>query len=276
MGDPGRLRQVLLNLVGNAIKFTEEGAVVVSARVTAQSGDRVKLHFTVTDTGIGIPRDKRTIIFEPFTQAEDSTTRRFGGTGLGLAISSRLVQLMGGEIWVDDGPGGIGSAFHFTIEAAIADEPALVTPVPRTRPASKLRVLLAEDNAVNQLVAVRLLEKHGHEVTLARNGREAVECVARHELDLVLMDLEMPELDGIEATRLIRQSESARQSRLPIIAMTAHAMKQDEMRCLSAGMDAFVSKPINPERLLHTIQLVVGDRALTSSSALERDAALLG
>ena len=252
-GDPGRLRQVLLNLVGNAIKFTDVGEVAVRAELESSNDRTVVVHFTVTDTGIGIPPEKRQMIFEPFTQAEDSTTRRFGGTGLGLAISSRLVNLMGGEIWVETGPGGVGSEFHFTtiFQPASMTEAVLEQQTPIS--GARLKILLAEDNPVNQLVAVRILERYGHSVALARNGKEAVSAVLADNFDLVLMDLEMPEMDGIEAAQTIRSHQQGTGKRVPIVAMTANALKSDEERCLAAGMDGFITKPVNVAKLLGVI-----------------------
>ncbi len=256
LGDPGRLRQVLLNLIGNAIKFTNIGQVQADVRLEFQSESRVIVHFTVTDTGIGISPEKQRFIFEPFTQAEDSTTRRFGGSGLGLAISSRLVRLMGGDIWVEAGPDRVGSSFHFTIEVTVARS------VPDLAGAEQealmgagtgLNILLAEDNPVNQLVAVRVLEREGHSVSLVRNGQEAVEASDCREFNLILMDLEMPVMDGLEATRRIRAREAITGKHITILAMTANAMKSDEERCRAAGMDGFISKPMNSAKLLRAI-----------------------
>jgi PAS domain S-box-containing protein len=398
-GDSTRLRQVLLNLVGNAIKFTERGEVTV--RVEAMEGDIGLLHFSVLDTGIGIPREKQKLIFEPFSQADASTTRKYGGTGLGLTISTRLVEKMGGKIWVASEKDQ-GTQFHFTLRLGVAgaraaqetaispeilrgvkvlvvddnrtnrwiltgtlkrwgmnpvsveggeealaelslarktDEPYelvltdmhmpvmdgftlmqrigenpglststiimltsacrqgdaqrclelgatayLLKPVRQTElrealakalvarepkkamhtiarrpaddarePAGVLRVLLAEDNAVNQRLAVRLLEKRGHHVVLAANGREALEAIGRENFDLVLMDVQMPDMDGFEATAAIRQNEHSSGTHLPIIALTAHAMKGDRERCLAAGMDGYLAKPIHPEELDHVL-----------------------
>jgi PAS domain S-box-containing protein len=389
-GDPVRLRQILLNLIGNGIKFTESGEVVVDVErdATLPAHDRVRLHIQVKDTGIGIPVEKQAMIFAPFTQADSSTTRKYGGTGLGLTISSRLVELMGGRIWVDSKP-GMGSTFHFTADFApgvgnghtpdpapwidvqnlsvlivddnetnrrildeslrlwgmrtatadsganairmlesardqgepyslvlldvhmpemdgfqlaerIKDHPEmtgatimmltsgarsgdaqrcrelgiaayLTKPVSQkelrqaiqaalgkrtggsdARPARdadasinrSLRVLLAEDNPVNQKLAVRLLEKQGHSVAVAHDGQEALELQSKNAFDLILMDVQMPRMDGLEAAQAIREIEKATQKRIPIIAMTAYAMKGDRERCLAAGMDAYVSKPI--------------------------------
>ena len=402
VGDPARLRQIVVNLLGNAIKFTEHGEVALGVSVEEPGRDQALLHFTVADTGIGIPPEKQAAIFAPFTQADASTTRRFGGTGLGLTISSRLVQLMEGRIWVDSRP-GCGSRFHFTVRCGVARctaerplpenasrlsgvpvlvvddnatnrrvldgllkrwnmKPASVTsaeealgairqahargtpfplvisdvnmpetdgfsltaairqnpdwaglriilltsasqngdssrcrelgvnayltkPVRRTElraailtvlggrsspdgPPSLitqrsihedlpgLRILVAEDNAVNQKVVCRLLEKQGHTVTLAQTGLEAIGALGKREFDLVLMDVQMPELDGLEATARIRAAETASGRHQTIFAMTAHAMKGDRERCLSSGMDGYISKPINSAELLSLLENV--------------------
>jgi CheY-like chemotaxis protein/HPt (histidine-containing phosphotransfer) domain-containing protein len=396
-GDPGRLRQILVNLVANAIKFTERGEVVVRvAPDTSQEGE-FALRFTVSDTGIGIPREKQALIFEAFTQADGSTTRKYGGTGLGLTISSRLAAMMGGRIWVESEPGR-GSAFHFTaalrlqpastanvaarntialigrrvlvvddnstnrriladllnswgMKITLAESGSLALKALRlanaerkpfhlllvdchmpemsgfevaeaahrdcgqvqpivlmlssasdrgdkercrkagiaqhlTKPVRQqdllqtirqvllafgdkeqvttqqeippstqaLNILLAEDNVVNQKVAVRLLEKWGHRVTVAENGRIAVDQAAKHEFDLVLMDIQMPEVGGFEATAQIRNGEKTTGKHIPIIAMTAHAMTGDREKCLAAGMDDYMSKPIDARELAKTLE----------------------
>jgi two-component system sensor histidine kinase/response regulator len=404
IGDPGRLRQVVVNLVGNAIKFTEAGEVVVRAQLRSQSTDGFQLHFEVADTGIGIPPEKQQLIFDPFSQADGSTTRRFGGTGLGLTISSRLVALMGGRIGIASQP-GCGSTFHFDANFARAKSPApesasptptklkglrvlvvddnatnrrvltgmlriwgayptavdggppaiqelrrataagepyplmltdammpemdgfmlveelrkepsaaprtimmltsadrqadaarcrrlgmaayLVKPVKADElqiailaamsgaardkriPAAsrqevanaegetksaKLRILLAEDNPVNQRVALHILQKGEHSVLAVGNGREAVDALAREQFDVVLMDVQMPEMDGFEATNMIRTKEQITGRHVPIIAMTAHAMQGDRERCLEAGMDEYVAKPVRAAELLRVIQ----------------------
>ena len=421
VGDPGRLRQVVMNLAGNAIKFTDEGEVVVRVRTESRSAQDVLLHFTVIDTGVGIPTDKLQLIFRPFEQADGSTTRKFGGTGLGLTISSQLVELMGGRIWVESEPGR-GSTFHFTMRfplsanpssratrqpsASLRDMPVLIIednatnrgmlvemlshwhmrptavengrlglmtmqlssnagqsfplvlidaempdidgfavaeqirrdpklagatimmltttgrvadsercrnlgisafltkPVKQsdlfdvivtalgtsalesetthgrittasdaaseeTPNSNRFLILLAEDNTVNQRVAVRLLQKKGHTVSVAENGREALLRLAHERFDLVLMDVQMPEMDGLEATATIRQQEKATGQHLPIIAMTAHAMAGDRERCLEAGMDGYVSKPIQPQMLFDTIASVIAKSA--AESAAHRD-----
>ncbi|MBZ5575569.1 MAG: response regulator [Acidobacteriia bacterium] len=398
IGDPGRLRQVLLNLVGNAIKFTAEGEILVEIAVQALTATDVTLACAVSDTGIGIPAEKHRAIFEPFEQADGSTTRKFGGTGLGLAICSRLVALMGGSVWVespraDRSPGSRnpGSTFHFTARlelgaprwnaepriaagarcllvthparcsileemlrswcvatATLEDDRAVVAALEKARAAGcpftlaildlpdsqneevirqirahpemrqtclvtlsapaavgrnrpgtgaadicllkpvkhsallaailgrtggtpepvdaelrsgrPLRILLAEDNPVNQIVARSLLEKQGHHVTAAANGKDAVAAVAAGSFDLVLMDVQMPEMDGLEATAEIRRHEQPG-ARIPIVAMTAHAMKGDRERCLAGGMDGYVSKPVRPEELNRAIWAVVNNGA---------------
>jgi signal transduction histidine kinase/DNA-binding response OmpR family regulator len=397
-GDSNRLRQVVVNLIGNSIKFTNKGEVVLKVNNEAREGDDLLLHFTVADTGMGIAEEKRDSIFEPFTQADSSTTRKYGGTGLGLTICTRLVNMMGGEIWVTSEMGR-GSEFHFTVQLRATDSKAIeigtiaspeilrgvralvvddnrtnrrilegmlkhwemevacveggeealkelgaarkagrsyglvlmdmhmpgmdgFTLVERIRekpelstatimmltsaghrgdtarcqelevsayllkpirqselreaialvlgareqkgaiplitryslhdarePSSSLRILLAEDNLVNQRLATRLLEKRGHSVVLAAHGREAVSAFEKESFDLVLMDLQMPEMDGFEATAVIREKERVTGNHLPIVALTAHAMKGDREKCLEGGMDGYLTKPIRPQEL---------------------------
>ena len=408
VGDPGRLRQIITNLVGNAIKFTERGEVALAVEVETRTAGEARLRFSVSDTGIGVPPEQQEAIFKPFVQADGSTTRKYGGTGLGLAISTNLVGLMGGRMWLES-EAGKGSRFYFTVSFAIQqrpvaapntidahtmnlrDTPVLVvddnatnrwileatlrrwqmkpvmaesgraglaamrqrteagTPFPLVlldgempdqngfsvaeeirkdpnlsegtvlimtsagrpgdgarcrelgiagylmKPISQpdlleailavlgmpstaaaerhvvtrhslrenrraLRILLAEDNKVNQMVASRLLEKRGHTVVIAENGREALAVLddpASGAFDLILMDVQMPEMDGFEATGIIRAREQSSGAHLPIIAMTAHAMKGDEERCLAAGMDGYASKPIEVEELFATIDRVL-------------------
>lgn len=399
-GDLGRLRQIVVNLAGNAVKFTNEGEVVVEVKCESRSEKDAVLHFTVRDTGIGIPQSKLQTIFKPFEQVDTSTTRKFGGTGLGLAISSSLVQLMGGKIWAESQPGS-GSIFHFTVRLDVAEPDAVpiragptlvhgkrvlvvddnatnrlilqemlghwnmfvtavasadeaiqslrhhqqygqpydlvitdcqmpihdgfelaeqiridprlastaimmltsgghtgdtarcealgisthllkpvkqselfeaiglalnlemtvdekhdassLTTVARLPP---LRILLAEDSLVNQKLAVALLQKHGHRVVVVNNGTGAIAACGSQSFDVVLMDVQMPELDGFEATATIREQEKTSGKRIPIIAMTAHAMKGDRERCLQSGMDGYVSKPIRPQQLFQAIEEV--------------------
>ncbi len=403
IGDPGRLRQIIVNLVGNAIKFTEQGEVVLRVENQSRTEDAIQLHFTIADTGIGIPVERQAAIFEAFKQADGSMTRKYGGTGLGLTISSRLVELMGGRIWVESELGR-GSQFHFTagyglqkspirtvlprnpetlrdMRVLIVDDNAtnreillkmlenwhmnptavdsaakaivalkegqgigrtfplilldaqmpemdgfalaetikrnqdwsaatvmmlssagqrgdamrcrevgvsayLTKPVQQTElldailaalgtrvknelqlvtrhslreSRSRMQILLVEDNAVNQLVALRLLEKYGHSVTVASDGRKALAALEQQPFDVVLMDIQMPEMNGWEATQAIREKEKETGQHIPIVAMTAHAMKGDEERCIAAGMDSYVAKPIRTQELL-TVLDEIGDR----------------
>jgi two-component system sensor histidine kinase/response regulator len=403
LGDPGRLRQILINLVGNSIKFTEKGEVVVQSKCDSRSDHELELHFTVADTGIGIPANKHSLIFEAFAQADGSTTRNYGGSGLGLAISSQLVGLMGGRIWVESTMGK-GSTFHFTIRVGaaadrrqpsiqtfqaellhlpvlIVDDNAtnrrvllemtrgwgmqptavdsgtaaletmkqaetgghgfrlaiidgympgmdgfelaeriksdphlsdamimmltsagqrgdaarcrklgivayLLKPIRKSellsailtvlgqRPDAtatdfvtrhtlsgarkKLRILVAEDNPVNQRLVVRMLEKMGYMPKVAQNGQEAISLVASESFDLVFMDVQMPRMDGITATRKIRESETGKRTHIPIVAMTAHAMKGDKEHCLQAGMDGYVSKPVSSKQIEEAIATIFG------------------
>ncbi len=427
-GDPDRLRQVLVNLLGNAIKFTDRGEVVLQADVLHSQNDAVELHFAVRDTGIGVPKEKQSAIFESFVQADGSSRRKYGGTGLGLTISTRLVGMMGGRIWLESDPGQ-GSTFHFTSKfqvpptteqakdatgaaslagisvlvvddnptnrrifqqtltqwgmkpivvasgwAAVAalrrakdanesvplvlldaqmpqldgfataekiktdpellsptivmltsggqrgdadrcrqvgisayltkpvrqqelreailkvlglreksaEKPALVTKYTIAEARNHLQILLAEDNVINQQLAVRTLSKRGHTVTVVGNGKEAVEALERRTFDIVLMDVQMPEMDGLEATGIIRKKEKLSGNHVPIVAMTAHAMKGDRERCLDAGMDAYISKPVHIEELLqvtegltrHAGPIERGPDPAPQGAAFDREAAL--
>ena len=255
LGDDSRLRQILLNLAGNAVKFTAHGYVKLRVALESQTDAEIVLRFSVEDSGIGIARDKQGLIFEAFRQADGSMTRQFGGTGLGLAICVKLVDLMGGRIWVESEP-SMGSCFYFTARLAPARDPHAAAPPPSKRnfaPVARLlRVLLAEDNKVNQRVAAKILESRGHSVLLADTGRQAVDLFQKEPVDIILMDLQMPEMDGIEATRAIRRMEAG--SHTPIVALTAHAMTTDRERCILAGMDDYLSKPISPDRLIATVE----------------------
>jgi len=247
LGDPVRIRQVLTNLCDNAIKFTTQGGVYVDVGCTVADAGHSELHFSVRDTGIGIPDGKQQGVFEAFTQADTSTTRRFGGTGLGLTISARLVQLMGGRIWVES-VFGQGSTFHFTVRVENMGTALLPAAVPKAEPEAapvrSLKVLLVEDHPINQMLATTLLKKWGHTVVLAKNGQEGVDMFPTQPWDIVLMDMQMPVMGGLDATRLIRAREQAGQ-RTPIVAMTANAMESDKRACLEAGMDDHLAKPFN-------------------------------
>jgi PAS domain S-box-containing protein len=266
-GDDGRLRQVLMNLLGNAIKFTERGQVAVRVTREAAGANSTQLRFAVSDTGIGIARENLAIIFDSFTQADGSITRRFGGTGLGLAISRQLVHLMGGKFEIDSSLGK-GSTFQFTATFGVAPEapPRGRDALPsghEIRPVSAgpLRILVAEDNAVNRKLVTALLERRGHQVLLADNGKTALDILAAETVDLVLMDLQMPVLDGLAATRELRRRERDTGGRVPVIALTAHAMDGDRTRCVAAGMDGYVSKPIRDRDLYAEINSVLSGTA---------------
>ncbi|MFO0818242.1 MAG: ATP-binding protein [Pirellulales bacterium] len=275
VADPVRIRQVLVNLVGNAIKFTERGCVEVSVTGGRQLGDRLELIFAVRDTGIGIPPEQLDKIFHEFEQVDSSHSRQFGGTGLGLAISQRLCEQMSGSIWVESGVNQ-GSTFRFVLPLEVASpQQMLATGIDQTKnrlkgiapsevePRCGLRVLVAEDNPVNQKLVTLLLEKRKHKVTVVDNGRAAVDACIADEFDVALIDIQMPLLDGFAATRCIRDAESPEDWRMPIIALTAHAMKGDRERCLAAGMDGYVSKPIVADELFRAIDALVGPRTAT-------------
>ena len=262
LGDPARLRQILVNLVGNAIKFTTSGEVVVRVLTASAGRGEVALDVSVTDTGVGIPPEKQRAIFDAFTQADSSMTRTYGGTGLGLTISTRLVELLGGRLSVESEVGR-GSTFRFTARFALQKSPparaAAIDMVSLRESQRRLRVLVAEDNAVNRLLAVRLLEKGGHEVVVAATGTAALEALENQSFDLVLMDMQMPEMGGLEATIAVRERERASASgkHIPIIAMTANAMVGDKEQCLDAGVDAYLSKPLQVAALFAAIESLV-------------------
>ena len=300
-GDPYRLRQILVNLVANAVKFTEKGEVVIEVRrsdgqtVRRSDSQTRLLHFSIRDTGIGIPEDRRDRLFKSFSQVDSSTTRKYGGTGLGLAISKQLVELMDGHIGVESIPGQ-GSTFWFTVPLELQCDQARVHLTPPLPPrlgvlpqstvalirstdessaSSASRLLLVEDNQINQKLASRLLKKFGYEVDIAGNGQEALAILSRQAYTAILMDCQMPELDGFEATRIIRAQEIRKQTagaaqhpdpltaaleapfslhpsalaHTPIIALTANAVTGDRERCLAAGMDDYLTKPIDPTEL---------------------------
>jgi CheY-like chemotaxis protein len=264
------LRQVLVNLIGNAIKFTHEGGVVIDATVAARTDSgKITLRFCVQDTGIGIAPEKTERIFQNFSQADTSTARQYGGSGLGLAISKQLVQMMGGRIWFESELEK-GSRFWFTIQVRPGEK--------QVRPEKgdlgeeqgrDFSVLVVEDNQINQDLALIVLKKHGYQVKLAQNGCEALEMVAAEAFDIILMDVQMPEMDGLTATRIIRQCEKGQVQALgetmpdlvavlgkklmgnhiPIIAMTANAMSGDREQCLDAGMDDYLTKPFMPDHI---------------------------
>ncbi|MEM9622065.1 MAG: response regulator, partial [Pseudomonadota bacterium] len=249
VGDPGRLRQVLINLLANAVKFTDTGQVEVSVALGDARGQALPVTFAVQDTGIGIEPTAQQHLFDAFSQADASTTRKYGGTGLGLTICQELIQQMGGSIEIDSELGK-GATFHFTLLMPLsAEAPDVRTPERGTERTElpALNILLVEDNPVNQRVASGLLKKLGYQAEVASNGAEAIAAVQQSTYDVVLMDVQMPEMDGLEATRLIRQMDGVTQPR--IVALTANAMAEDRTQCLQAGMDDFLTKPVRFEDL---------------------------
>ncbi|MCE5333104.1 MAG: response regulator [Desulfobacteraceae bacterium] len=255
-GDPGRLTQILYNLIGNAVKFTERGSIALGARMLSRDSENGLWEFKVRDTGIGIAREAQQHIFESFTQADGTTTRKYGGTGLGLAICRQLCRLMGGDIAVESEP-GTGSTFTFTILLGSRDGERNPLPAPKPAPppepeerskeaSGRKSVLLAEDNQINQRVAKQMIEKLGFQVDLAANGREVLDSVSLKSYDLILMDCQMPELDGYEATKALRRMEaSENRRRMPIVALTGFAMQGDREMCIQAGMDDYLAKPFD-------------------------------
>ncbi|MBL8849724.1 MAG: response regulator [Planctomycetaceae bacterium] len=282
-GDPFRLRQVLINLLSNAVKFTDRGQVVLTVRPVALRLNASELHFEVRDTGVGIPQAKLDAIFEAFMQADTSTTRTHGGTGLGLSISRQIVELMNGRIWVASTE-GVGSSFHFTACFQAAETPAEIPPdagvaaapihiaecaaelpdSPTPSPAveagtipvagsPQLRILVADDNFINQRLAQIVLTQAGYSVVLAGDGDEAVQLFMTRDFDVILMDVSMPRMDGYAATQTIRELESVTGGRMPIIALTANSLDEDRERCLDAGMDGFLVKPLERDALTATL-----------------------
>ncbi|RMH22099.1 MAG: response regulator, partial [Acidobacteria bacterium] len=251
IGDPVRLRQILINLVANAVKFTERGRITVRVKVEAADEDAVSLRFTVADSGIGVPRAERKRIFETFSQLHAGDDRRHGGSGLGLAICKRLVEAMGGSIGVVSRP-GVGSRFFFRLRLRRLDPAAVESPPADPAAAAGQRILVVEDSDVNRMILRHQLERLGYAVTTAADGRQALDLLAESSFDLVLMDCQMPGLDGFEATRRLRRREAGGR-RTPVVAVTAHARREDRERCLEAGMDDHLSKPIAPQRLAATV-----------------------
>ena len=290
VGDAGRVRQVLTNLIGNAVKFTDSGRIDVEIELVRAASEGVVARFTVRDTGIGIPAEQQSRLFESFTQGDGSSTRKYGGTGLGLSISKQLVELMNGQMGVESAPGQ-GSRFWFTANfgtapatASPAAPPKRPIPTPAPTPAPppapkapipsapervnggqrKLRVLLAEDNEINQRIALRLLEKLGVGADAVDNGQAAVEALSERQYDLVLMDCQMPIMDGFEATAVIRNRERGK-GHTPICALTANAMEGDREKCLAAGMDDYISKPVGLDKLREAVERLVHQPEMTGS-----------
>ncbi len=271
-GDAGRLRQILINLIGNAVKFTPEGEVAVRAHAAESAGregaageETFLLQVDVRDTGLGVPPEKIAAIFEPFAQVQESTSRTYEGSGLGLAICQQLAAMMGGEVWAESQPGE-GSTFSFTVRLepcdfeSTASTAVLFNPAasPAGAAAPRGRILVAEDNSVNQMVAEAILVKLGYRADVVANGLEAVEALERFPYDLVLMDLQMPEMNGYAASAVIRSD--SRLAGVPIVAMTAHALASDRERCLAAGMNDYVSKPVKAEVLGAVLECWIGSR----------------
>jgi PAS domain S-box-containing protein len=275
IGDAGRLRQILINLAGNAVKFTDTGWVDVRVRLRKREQQDVQLLFVVSDTGVGMEPESLAAIFEPFRQIEPATTRRRGGTGLGLSISEKLVELMGGRLYASSLPGE-GSTFAFTATMQVADAEDAISAVKPKSTASlrnglygsrRLRCLVAEDNIVNQKLVRRMLELAGYQVDIASSGYEAVEKANSGGYDVILMDVQMPGMDGLQATMMIRSREEETGGHVPILAMTAHAMRGDRETCLEAGMDGYMSKPLRMETLVDEIEAAVGGQPVRARGA---------
>ena len=257
IGDQGRLRQLLINLVGNAIKFCHQGEISVEIDLMSLDTDKVELHVRVADTGIGIPEEACQRIFNKFEQADSSTTRKFGGTGLGLAICKKLAVLMGGNIWVESQL-GVGSCFHFTARFLSGSAELLATEnegALASSPQVARTILLVDDVEINRALVQAILEPHGHVITCAENGRKALETYKSGQFEIVLMDIQMPEMDGLQAARAIREYEQVmcRTTPVPIVAMTAFAGNEDRQTCLDAGMDSYLTKPIKSAQLLQLL-----------------------
>ena len=272
LGDSDRLRQILINLTSNAIKFTLNGDVTIEARTFRRTPRESTVRFAVSDTGSGIPADQQELIFEPFRQVDASATRRYGGTGLGLTIAHRLIGLMGGDLKLESEPGrGTRITFELPLPIAeFADAPRKPADEASDFTLAPIRVLLAEDNPINQRLVSRLLERRGHQVDVAPTGVEALKCLDSTKYDLVLMDVHMPEMDGLAVTRVIRERESRSGGHMPVLAMTANAMRGDREKCIDAGMDDYVSKPIRVEALLRAIHGVIPKPELTGVGGIRR------
>ncbi|MEO6719501.1 MAG: response regulator [Ferruginibacter sp.] len=256
LGDPFRLNQILVNLIGNAIKFTEKGEINIRVNLLEEDTESVKLEFSIQDTGIGIEQDKLDTIFERFTQASSDTTRKFGGTGLGLTITKQLIELQDGSIHVNSKP-GVGSTFTFYMRIAKGNAAFAVE---KKKPAlhgsntlDSIRILLVEDNLINQKVAVKILTNEGAIVEIANHGKEAISMLRLKEYDIILMDIQMPEMDGYQATNYIRTEMPASISKMPIIAMTASALISEKDKCIIAGMDDYITKPFQAKELFEKI-----------------------
>ncbi|MCP4107678.1 MAG: response regulator [Desulfobacteraceae bacterium] len=285
-GDPARLRQILLNYINNAVKFTEKGEIEIHVSLKEKSDSYIMLYCSVTDTGVGIPEERMKLLFHPFSQADASTTRKHGGTGLGLAISKQLAEMMDGEAGVESKE-GVGSTFWFTAVLE-KSENKIETPKPESDdlkpdekvspgsdshfPVSDIRILLVEDNPVNQKVVRAIMENFGFFFDIANNGKQALKILEQNNYDLVLMDIQMPEMDGIEATEIIRDPGSkVRDHNIPIIAMTAHAMRGDRDHYIKAGMDDYISKPLNPDEVFAAIRNLLSGMGYLNRKSVSQD-----
>ncbi len=265
IGDSNRLEQILNNIVGNAIKFTEVGSVVAEIDKYMKTDSKIYLKFAISDTGIGIGKNEIPLLFQSFSQIDGSTTRKHGGTGLGLVISKRLIEMMGGKIWLESEKDQ-GSTFHFILAFGVADQKGLrrkenkSEEYPKRKEIEKISILLVEDNKINQLVTKQMLEERGYEVYIASNGKKALEILDKKNFDVILMDIQMPEMDGIEATRRIREVEKEKNIHYNIVALTGYAVEGDKERFLSSGMDAYLSKPIQMKELFESIDNMVKNK----------------
>ncbi len=256
-GDPVRINQILLNIVGNAVKFTEKGSVTVNCKLKNKTAENYEIAFQVIDTGIGIQKENLQDVFESFSQANSGITRKFGGTGLGLPISKKLIELYGGELKLES-EFGEGTTFSFTLNfgmPSVESKPIDIRERIKVSDAekAKIKILLAEDNKINQLVAKRFLERFGFNLDIANDGKEAIQMVSATKYDLILMDIQMPELDGLEATRIIRANKTEHNRGIKIMAMTASVLKKEIDRCFDAGMDDYIPKPFDPDELYEKI-----------------------
>jgi CheY-like chemotaxis protein len=261
--DINRLRQIASNLIGNAIKFTENGGICISVKKIKSIGNKVQLMFSVSDTGIGIKEEDIPKLFNYFTQLDDSFSKRFQGTGLGLAISKRLVELMGGEIGVES-EYGKGSTFYFTILVDVPDEEQKIRNIDGSsviqQSVNRLNILLVEDDLVSQLIMKQISKLKGWQLKVASNGKEALDICENSSSNLILMDIQMPGISGLDVTKTIREKEKVTGGHVPIIATTAYAMSGDKEKCINAGMDEYISKPIDMKKLCEVIERLTGEK----------------
>jgi CheY-like chemotaxis protein len=269
-GDPNRLQQILNNLINNAIKFTEEGEILVEVRKKEIIGDQIELQFSVKDSGIGISPENMPLLFKSFSQVDSSNTRKFGGTGLGLVISKQLIEMMGGTMWLESEEGK-GSTFYFSIPFTIGkkSEETIAVLATNYKSGKNKKILIVEDDKVSQHILTRMLIEKGYQIETADNGMEAIKRYDHNSYDLILMDIQMPVMDGVEATKLIREREEKLNQHTPMIVMTAYALFGDREKFLSLGFDEYIAKPINLEEMLLTIELVMAKFNPSSSQEIE-------